>query len=435
MCSDHPKFTTGGSVSNHAYGRGLDIGSVDGEIVNPGSGAARELASELSQLPEKYRPDEIGSPWPISGPGYFTDGAHQDHLHLGFKKEIDPSWSPPGDVAAKGGSPDAAAAGTPAAPGAVAPAPAVAGAPAAAPPVAAAAAVPPPEPKAGDSGQFMAAAAQVVDQKKGGSGSFLAVQPPAGPPSAVASAASVPGMVDAAAVAAPGSGASSVGAAALKVAQTQLGVHEQGVNTGAEVDKYLAAAKVGPGNPWCASFVTWSLEQSGHKMNGSGWAAVQTWVQHAEAKQDNLQLVDAADARPGDIVAYDWGHGEDFGSDGHIGFLASNVKDGKFTALEGNNHDQVMKVPRDVNMANVKFIRGGGDAPAPTAPPVTPAAPGAVASDQAAAGSGSGGLADAAAGAVDTGGGHPLPGGHTTQAPSAAGGGRGAGEGGGAKPP
>ena len=32
--------------------------------------------------------------------------------------------------------------------------------------------------------------------------------------------------------------------------------------------------KVGPGNPWCASFVTWSLEQSGHKMNGSGWAAV-----------------------------------------------------------------------------------------------------------------------------------------------------------------
>ena len=416
MCSDHPKFTSGGSVSNHAYGRGLDIGSVDGEIVNPGSGAARELASELSQLPEQYRPDEIGSPWPISGPGYFTDGAHQDHLHLGFKKEIDPSWSPPGDVAAKGGSPDAAAAAvTPAAP--VAPAPAVAGAaPAAAPPVAAAAAVPPPEPKAGDSGQFMAAAARAVDAKKGGSGSFLAAQPPAGPPQAVASAASVPGMVDAAAAAAPGSGASSVGAAALKVAQTQLGVHEQGVNTGAEVDKYLAAAKVGPGNPWCASFVTWSLEQSGHKMNGSGWAAVQTWVQHAEAKQDNLQVIDAADARPGDIVAYDWGHGEDFGSDGHIGFLASNVQDGKFTALEGNNQDQVMKVPRDVNMANVKFIRVGGDAP-PAAPPVTPTAPAAV--DQA-AGSGSGGVADAAAAAVGAGGPNPYPGDDATKAQIAA---------------
>ena len=145
------------------------------------------------------------------------------------------------------------------------------------------------------------------------------------------------------------------------MAQTQLGVHESGVNTGAEVDKYLAAAKVGPGNPWCASFVTWSLEQSGHKMNGTGWAAVQTWVRHAEAKQDNLEIVSADDARPGDIVAYDWGHQEDFGSDGHIGFLASNVKDGGFTALEGNNQDQVMKVPRNVNMANVKFIRVGAD--------------------------------------------------------------------------
>ena len=179
----------------------------------------------------------------------------------------------------------------------------------------------------------------------------------------MASAASVPGMVDAAAAAAPGSGSSTLGASALSVAQTQLGVHETGVNTGAEVDKYLAAAGVGPGNPWCASFVTWSLQQAGHKMPGSGWAAVQTWVRTPRPRPNNLQVVSADQARPGDIVAYDWGHQEDFGSDGHIGFLASNVQDGKFTALEGNNHDAVMKVPRDVNMANVKFIRIGGDAP------------------------------------------------------------------------
>ena len=100
-------------------------------------------------------------------------------------------------------------------------------------------------------------------------------------------------------------------------------------------------------------------------MPGSGWAAVQTWVRNAEAKQNDLQIVSADQARPGDIVAYDWGHQDDFGSDGHIGFLASNVQGGKFTALEGNNHDAVMKVPRDVNMANVKFIRIGGDAPPP----------------------------------------------------------------------
>ena len=121
-------------------------------------------------------------------------------------------------------------------------------------------------------------------------------------------------------------------------------------------------------------------------MPGSGWAAVQTWVRNAEAKQNDLQIVSADQARPGDIVAYDWGHQDDFGSDGHIGFLASNVQDGKFTALEGNNQDQVMKVPRDVNMANVKFIRIGGDAPPPAGAAVPEAAaPGGVA-DAAAAG-------------------------------------------------
>ena len=76
-----------------------------------------------------------------------------------------------------------------------------------------------------------------------------------------------------------------------------------------------------------------------------------------------------------------------------------------------------MKVPRDVNMANVKFIRVGGDAPAGAAPPVTPAAPAAV--DQA-AGSGSGGVADAAAAAVGAGGANPYPGDDATKAQLAA---------------
>ena len=88
MCSDHSKFTAGGSVSNHFYGRGLDIASIDGEIVGPGSPLAREIASEVSTLDPNIRPNEIGSPFAISGPGYFTDAAHQNHLHLGFKQEI-----------------------------------------------------------------------------------------------------------------------------------------------------------------------------------------------------------------------------------------------------------------------------------------------------------------------------------------------------------
>ena len=100
MCSDHSKFTAGGSISNHFYGRGLDIAAIDGEIVGPGSPLAREIASEVSTLDPDIRPNEIGSPFAISGPGYFTDAAHQNHLHLGFKQEISPDWKPPADVAA-----------------------------------------------------------------------------------------------------------------------------------------------------------------------------------------------------------------------------------------------------------------------------------------------------------------------------------------------
>ena len=187
MCSDHSRATAGGSVSNHSLGRGLDIGTIDGEIVRPNSAAARELASELSQLPEEYRPNEIGSPFAISGPGYFTDAAHQDHIHFGFKQEISKDWRPPADVAAGGlrGAPAAVAAAVPGAPARGRP-------PLPGAPVAAAAAAAPAAPKPGDSGQFLAAQADAAGAKKGGSGAFMAVQP-VGPASALARPRGGPG--------------------------------------------------------------------------------------------------------------------------------------------------------------------------------------------------------------------------------------------------
>lgn len=158
-----------------------------------------------------------------------------------------------------------------------------------------------------------------------------------------------------------GGGGASGGA--LQVARSQLGVHEVGTNAGPEVNQYLQSAKVGSGNPWCASFVTWSLQQSGHEMPGTGWAAVTNWVQAAEQGQHGLQIVDAAHARPGDIVAYDWGHGGDFGADGHIGFLDSPVdQGGNFVAVEGNAEDAVTRMQRNLGQANVVFIRAGAAA-------------------------------------------------------------------------
>ena len=189
----------------------------------------------------------------------------------------------------------------------------------------------------------------------------------------------------AAPAAATGSGESSLGAAALRIAQTQRGVRETGgANTGPQVDEYLAAAGVPPGNPWCASFLTWALGKAGHKMPGGGWAAVATWVRNAEQGSNGLRVVSAADARPGDIVAYDFGGQSDFGADGHIGFLGSTVTDGRFTALEGNNADAVNVVPRRVGDANTVFIRVEGDAPAGAAAPPAAAAAAAAAAAPAA---------------------------------------------------
>jgi hypothetical protein len=153
-----------------------------------------------------------------------------------------------------------------------------------------------------------------------------------------------------------GTAASSV----IKVATSQLGVHERGPNAGPEVDQYLAAAGAPSGNPWCAGFVTWSMQQAGHDMPGTGWAAVSSWVHAAEAGQHGLQIVSAEEARPGDIVAYDWGHGSDFAADGHIGLLESGVQDGRFIALEGNSGDAVARMGRSMSEANIVFIRAGG---------------------------------------------------------------------------
>jgi hypothetical protein len=95
MCSDHAKFTSGGTISAHYLGRGVDIGAIDGVVVSPGNPTAREVAVDLAAFDVSYRPDEVGSPFAIAIPGYYTDAGTQDHLHIAFKQPIDPSWTPP----------------------------------------------------------------------------------------------------------------------------------------------------------------------------------------------------------------------------------------------------------------------------------------------------------------------------------------------------
>jgi hypothetical protein len=80
----HPYLTVNGTVSNHSFGRAADIAAVDGAPVSPDNAAAHDLAVALGKLAPEIRPTEIGSPWAIDSSAYFSDGDHQDHLHVGF---------------------------------------------------------------------------------------------------------------------------------------------------------------------------------------------------------------------------------------------------------------------------------------------------------------------------------------------------------------
>jgi Transglycosylase SLT domain len=83
----HSYFVHGSDrPSNHAFGRAVDIGSINGEPVSTTNGAAHQAALALASLPAPLRPDEIGSPFADRDnlPGLFSDADHQDHVHLGY---------------------------------------------------------------------------------------------------------------------------------------------------------------------------------------------------------------------------------------------------------------------------------------------------------------------------------------------------------------
>jgi hypothetical protein len=83
----HGEFVAGTDRrSNHFFGRAVDIGAINGQLVSPRNGAAEAAARATAKLPPELRPDEIGTPFPELDrlPGFFSDDAHADHLHLGY---------------------------------------------------------------------------------------------------------------------------------------------------------------------------------------------------------------------------------------------------------------------------------------------------------------------------------------------------------------
>ena len=85
--SDHSQYTVEGGVSNHYYGRAMDIAAVDGVSCTDTAADApcAKLASTLAFLPEPAHPTELIYCFDVDGPGpAFARADHCDHVHAGY---------------------------------------------------------------------------------------------------------------------------------------------------------------------------------------------------------------------------------------------------------------------------------------------------------------------------------------------------------------
>ena len=148
---------------------------------------------------------------------------------------------------------------------------------------------------------------------------------------------------------------------ALKYAQGEIGVKEHPANSndGPRVREYQAVTGAYRA-PWCASFCSWAYKQAKRPLAGFNTAYVPSYVQAARNSDHGLRITSAQNARPGDLVCFDWG-GD--GVSDHIGILETRVTNGGFRSVEGNtsfgnnsNGGEVMR--RDRNLSQVQcFIR------------------------------------------------------------------------------
>lgn len=111
----------------------------------------------------------------------------------------------------------------------------------------------------------------------------------------------------------------------METASSQIGTREQGENRGAAIDNYNTVGGGELGNPWCASFVNWSLESN--NITGTGSAGSQSFRNWG---------TDAGGPVTGSIAVVSYGGGK-----GHVGFVQSVNKDGSVNLLGGNQSNSV----------------------------------------------------------------------------------------------
>lgn len=124
-----------------------------------------------------------------------------------------------------------------------------------------------------------------------------------------------------------------------------------GSNCGLWVDRYLEAAGTSPGQPWCASFVTYLLNACGYRSCPSHPAAVVSWARWAE-KEDHL----VGDPQRGDLFFRLHADGT-----GHMGVVLEHLG-ASVRTIEGNSNvdgsrDGYAVVRHQRPVAGLRFIR------------------------------------------------------------------------------
>jgi hypothetical protein len=113
------------------------------------------------------------------------------------------------------------------------------------------------------------------------------------------------------------------------------------------------------GNPWCAMFVSWCMNQAGVPFK---YAYCPSVVADARAGRNGLSVVPFSAVEAGDLALYDW-PGESPGLADHIGIVERKTTGDGFTAIEGNtsfgndsNGGKVMRRDRTTSLV-LAFVR------------------------------------------------------------------------------
>jgi CHAP domain len=124
----------------------------------------------------------------------------------------------------------------------------------------------------------------------------------------------------------------SLSLTALAIAQSQLGVHEQGGNNvGPEVNAYLASVGLDPGFSWCQAFMFWCFREASKRLGLVNPVPRTGSTQRLWALSEPI----TRDSNPKPGYVYVLQHSP---TAGHVGIIESVAADGTIVEISGNTN-------------------------------------------------------------------------------------------------